>query len=208
MGLDLTTIAQDFATAIVAADARRPQASGRNGRVYQAGIGPHAEQRAVALIVAELGAINASRYGGIRTRLLYPGSRQTCDLGIGIEPEWVIEVKMARPNGDNGKPDDTSIKDILSPYSSDRSALSDCVKLGGSSFPCRKAILIYGFEDVTGRRPLREIIGAFEILARAKLTERGARLGERVEASFGDLVHPVHKEGVVFVWEIARLNLA
>jgi hypothetical protein len=74
----------------------------------------------VTLIVAELGALNASRYGNIRTRLPYPSSRQTCDLGIGTDPEWVIEVKMARPNGDNGKPDDASIKDILSPYSTDR----------------------------------------------------------------------------------------
>ncbi len=161
----------------------------------------------MTLVVAELGARDAPRYGGIRTRLPYPASRQTCDLGIGLNPDCVIEVKMARPNGDKGKPDDTSIKDILSPYSSDRSALSDSVKLGSSSFSCRKAILIYGFEDVTGRRPLREIIDALEVLARAKLTEHGARLGECIEAPFRDLIHPVHKEGVVFAWEIARLNL-
>lgn len=171
------------------------------------GIGPHAEERAVTLIVAELGVLDTPRYGGIRTRLPYPGSRQTCDLGIGSDPEWVIEVKMARPNGDNGKPDDTSIKDILSPYPKHRSALSDSVKLGTSSFPCRKAILIYGSEDITGRRPLREIIDPFEVLARAKLTAHGAGLGQRIEAPFRDLIHPVHQEGVVFAWEIGRLSM-
>jgi hypothetical protein len=59
---------------------------------------------------------------------------------------------MARPNGDNGKPDDTAIKDILSPFRADRSALTDCLKLAESPIQARRAILIYGFDD--GRRPL------------------------------------------------------
>ena len=47
----------------------------------------------------------------------------------------------------NGNPDDTAIKDLLSPYADDRSALSDCTKLAWSSFECAKSILIYGFES-------------------------------------------------------------
>jgi hypothetical protein len=39
---------------------------------------------------------------------------------------------LSRPNGDNGKRDDTAIKDILSPFSSDRNAVSDCSKLAES----------------------------------------------------------------------------
>ena len=53
---------------------------------------------------------------------------------------------MARFKGDNGKPDDTALKDILSPYESDRSAVTDTMKLGAAAVAVRKAILIYGFE--------------------------------------------------------------
>ena len=64
----------------------------------------------------------------------YPGApRQKADVWIGRPLQWVIEVKMARFFGDNGKPDDTAIKDILSPYPSDRSALTDCRKLATMS---------------------------------------------------------------------------
>jgi hypothetical protein len=53
---------------------------------------------------------------------------------------------MARFKGDNGKVDDTAIKDLISPYGADRSALTDVQKLAHSGFPSKKAILIYGFE--------------------------------------------------------------
>jgi hypothetical protein len=106
---------------------------------------------------------------------------------------------MSRPNGDNGKPDDTSIKDILSPYASDRSALTDCTKLALSTIAPRKAILIYGFDDP--RRRLIEMIEAFETLARARV-----RLGERAESPLGQLVHPVHASGCVFGWEVHPLE--
>ena len=52
---------------------------------------------------------------------------------------------MARLRGDNAKPDDTALKDILSPYEADRSALTDCVKLATSSFACRTGVVVYGF---------------------------------------------------------------
>lgn len=124
-----------------------------------------------------------------------------CDLVCDGDP-LAVEVKMARPNGDNGKPDDTSIKDVLSPYESDRSAVSDCIKLARYAFEGKRAILIYGFEDIHGRRPLEGIIEAFEILAEAKLKNVRASLGDRVFAAVSGLVHPVHQSGGVFSWEI------
>ena len=124
-------------------------------------------------------------------RVCYPGIRQTCDWLLGQPVEWAIEIKMSRPNGDNGKPDDTAIKDILSPYASDRSAVIDCTKLALSTIGPRKAILIYGFDDPR-RRPVG-MIEAFETLARARV-----RLGERAESSLGQLVHPVHER--VRIW--------
>lgn len=86
-----------------------------------------------------------------QVRVCFPGSRTTCDWMLGDPLEWAIEIKMARPNGDNGKPDDTAIKDILSPFRADRSALTDCLKLAESPIEVRRAILIYGFDDT--RRP-------------------------------------------------------
>src|SRR5262245_36338989 len=173
----LSEFVTQFAAALNAADGRRPIAvSPRSGRIYQPGIGPHPEDRAVDLIVAEL---NVRRPDWrIALRQCYPGSKQTCDLLWGNPPEWAIEIKMFRPNGDNGKPDDTAIKDILSPFASDRSAIADLLKLAGSSIAERHAIFIYGFEDV--RRPLSQLIEAFELLARARVQlvcRSEARLG-------------------------------
>jgi hypothetical protein len=129
----------------------------------------------------------------------YPGlPRQKCDLWIGQPYDWVVEIKMARLRGDNGKPDDTAIKDILSPYEPDRSALADCSKLATADFACRKAIVIYGFDYPD--RLLDPLIDAFELLA-----ARRVQMGPRAVATFGPLVHPVHSAGRVFGWEVTLL---
>jgi len=198
MFTQLSEFVAHFADALNAADARHPEAvSPRSGRRYQPGIGPHPEDRAVDLIVRELAAMRSD--WAIALRRCYPGSKQTCDLLWGEPPEWAIEIKMARPNGDNGKPDDTAIKDILSPFSVDRSAVSDCRKLAQSDIAPHRAILIYGFDDP--RRPLAEMITAFETLARTR-----ASLSDRHQAGIGPLVHPVHKTGAVFAWEVRPLG--
>jgi hypothetical protein len=193
----LSDFVMAFAKAFNAADARGPTAvSPRSGRVYQPGIGPHPEDRAVDLIVAELAVMRSDWL--IALRQCYPGSRQTCDLLWGDPPEWAIEIKMFRPNGDNGKPDDTAIKDILSPFASDRSAVSDCRKIAESDIAPHRSILIYGFDDA--RKPLRDMIAAFETLAQTRVW-----LGPRHEAPIGPLVHPVHQGGAVFAWEVRPL---
>ncbi len=196
--MDLAAITRDFALALKLADSGHPQAiSKRSGRVYLPGIGPHSEEEAVRLIVGELQRMDPNRYRLVKTSFPYPDSRRTCDLAVGERPDWAVEVKMARLSGDNGKPDDTSIKDILSPFGQDRSAVSDCAKLATSGFLGRTAILIYGFED--SRRPLDAIIEAFEILASTR-----ASLGPRHFARFEGLIHPVHRAGRVFTWEITK----
>lgn len=130
-----------------------------------------------------------------RAAQCYPGSKQTCDLLWGEPAQWAIEIKMFRPNGDNAKPDDTAVKDILSLFASDRSAVADCSKLAVSDIAPHRAMLIYGFDD--SRKPLRDMIVAFETLARTRVA-----LGDRHEASIGPLVHPVHQTGAVFAWEV------
>ena len=194
--MELDTLVSDIATAFASADAGRPIWVSRTGRQYQAGIGPHAEDAAVALMLGELRQSEPYASIGCGQFLPYPESpRQKCDLWVGEPAEWVAEVKMARFKGDNGKVDDTALKDLLSPYPSDRSALTDTVKLSRSGLPGRKAVLIYGFEFVD--RPLEPAIDAFETLARTRV-----HLGRRIEVPIGALVHPVHSDGVVFGLEI------
>jgi len=125
----------------------------------------------------------------------YPHSRLKCDLGIGEPLEWAIEVKMARAFGDNGKLDDTWLKDLLSPYPSDHSALSDASKLRLSSFDCRLAILVYGFDYPT--HPLEIALHALDVLLR----DAGS-VGSPISAGFENLVHSVHARGSVTAWEI------
>jgi hypothetical protein len=195
--VELAALVEDVARAFTEADSLNPVwVSQRSGRAYLPGIGPHAENAAVALMLVSLRS--NPRYTAIPLGqfLPYPNApRQKCDLWVGEPPEWAIEVKMARFRGDNGKPDDTAIKDLLSPYESDRSALTDALKLARSDLSSRKAILIYGFEYPD--RQLEPAIDAFETLAR-----RQVALGPRCQAAMGPLVHPVHKEGRVYGWEV------
>lgn len=77
---------------------------------------------------------------------------------------------MGRFKGDNGKPDDTGIKDLISPFRADRSALMDAVKLSESGFSSRKALIVYGFDDT--ERPLDDAVGALETLLRQRTIVR------------------------------------
>jgi hypothetical protein len=199
--MELLTLVEAFAQGMWNADAARPVwVSQRSGRAYQPGIGPHAENAAVALT---LGSMRSDpRFDAIPMGqfLPYPDApRQKCDLWVGEPLEWAVEVKMARFRGDNGKPDDTALKDLLSPYNGDRSALSDARKLARSSLRCHKAVLVYGFEYAD--RPLEPAIAAFETLARGQVA-----LGLRRTAAMRPLVHPIHAEGVVHAWEVSAFE--
>jgi hypothetical protein len=110
--------------------------------------------------------------------------------------DWVIEAKMLRLVGDNGKLNHNMLMHILSPYPEHRSALTDCDKLVASGLTGRRAIVIFGY-DYDGWA-LDPAIEAFETLA----LERVIR-GGRHEAAYGHLMHPVHQRGRVFAWEIA-----
>jgi hypothetical protein len=193
--VELRQIVSDFAMGLKDADALRPQAiSFRSGKAYQPGIGPHGENAAVQLVLTQIRRLRPGSYESAGP-VAYPDGRLQCDLGIGSPLEWAIEVKMARAFGDNGKLDDTYVKDILSPYESDHSALSDVKKLRSSSFGRQKAILIYGF--AYSGRPLAPLIEALEAL----MTLTGP-VGVRIEETFTGLVHPVHTEGLVAGWEV------
>lgn len=128
----------------------------------------------------------------------YPNQRaQVCDLWFGEPVQWVVEVKMARLRGDNGKPDDMTIKKVISPYARDHSAVSDATKLAESEFDAQKAIVIYGFDYPN--QSVDALIEAFETLA-----DRRVELGPRYEIDLGSLAHSVHAAGRVFGWHIGR----
>lgn len=189
----LSQIAEAFAGAIRTVDARCDPYVTRTGREYQPGIGPYPENKAVKLILAEFSVTGLGPCGQF---VSYPSApRQKCDVWVGDPHEWVIEVKMGRFRGDNGKPDDTGIKDLISPFPTDRSALTDASKLARSGFLASKAILVYGFDD--GERPLDDALDALETLLRSHVTAGG-----RVEAAFHGLRHPVFASGRVAAWQI------
>jgi hypothetical protein len=149
----------------------------------------------MGLVVEEL---NARGIGPCGQFIAYPcAPRQKCDVWLGNPAEWVVEVKMGRFRGDNGKPDDTGIKDLISPFRRDRSALTDAVKLAQSGFAARKALLVYGFNDVD--RPLLDAVVALDLLLQARSV-----VGGRYEARFDGLRHPVFSSGRVVAWEICR----
>ena len=190
---------KDFAVAIQRADSRGPQAVGsRGGRAYQPGIGPHTESQTIRLVADELVTLNGA-YAAHSFDVLYPGAaRQHCDWCLGSPPlwDWAIEAKMLRLFGDNGKLNDNMLMHILSPYPAHRSALTDCDKLIASGLAGRKAIVIFGYDY--DRWAMDPAIEAFETLASERVI-----VGERHEAAYDHLMHPVHQRGRVFAWEIA-----
>lgn len=194
--ISLDAFVRAFAEAFARVDERRPVWVSRTGRAYQPGLGPHGENEVVRLVLEELTGTPPHLALAAGQALPYPdGSRQKCDLWLGAPLDWAIEVKMARFRGDNGKPDDTALKDLISPYEDDHSALTDCVKLARSGFPCRTALLVYGFDF--DDRPLDPAIDALDTLARARV-----KLGQRIEVELAPLIHPVMSAGRVFAWEI------
>lgn len=200
--MELGQIVCDFAIAMECVDHGRPQATSRRttARQYQPGIGPFAEDDAVAMTVTQMQATNSVAYLNAGEHR-YPSGAQTCDLALGELPDWAIEVKLARVGRDNGTYEDAAIKKILSPYADDRSAVTDCLKLAQSGFAGRRAVMIYGFE-VPGR-PLSWLINAFEAVATQHVV-----LGARTEAPLRDLVHPIFASGGVFAWQVLGMTEA
>jgi hypothetical protein len=194
--VSLKELVQAFARAFARVDARAPVWTTSKGRSYLPGLGPHEENAAVALVLADLA--QDPDWSGVPCGqfVAYPDQpAQVCDMWVGQPTQWVVEVKMARLRGDNGKPDDMTIKKVISPYARDHSAVSDATKLAESGFGAEKGIIIYGFDYPN--QSVEPLIDAFETLV-----DRAVELGPRCEVDLGPLVHPVHAAGRVFGWRI------
>jgi hypothetical protein len=199
--IGLEQFVMHFARGIELADARRPVALNQRTKIaFQPGLGPHTEARAVELVMCELTRVDPDQFGAHTRGVPYVTlPRQRCDLCLGTGPawDWSIEIKLLRFLGDNGQSNDNMLMHILSPYPEHRSALSDCGKLVASGLKGRKAIVIYGFDSDAW--PLAPAVDAFETLARAR---HGLRA--RCEAAFSGLVHPIHRSGAVYAWELVE----
>jgi hypothetical protein len=161
--------------------ARRPNSRAQQqARLAGLGIGAESELRTPCLGTVATWGVNSGQHSHAPSNISRPSN----------DAPWVC-LDVTRPM--NGR-HVTAVKYLLSPYPADRSAATDCVKLAKENLPCRKAMLICGFE-VT-ERPLDLAIAAFETLVRTQV-----RLSGRHERAFGPLVNPFHTSGRLVGWE-------
>jgi hypothetical protein len=185
-----------FADALGRVDATRPV--GASCR-FQPGCGPLTESEVTGLVLAELArGLEPFKFAHPRR---YPSARTECDFVI--PDAWAVEVKLARPFGDNGKPAERWSENLLYPYAGNTSSLGDCLKLINSGFTKRKAVVVIGYEHTPPRIALEPAIRGFEVLADRVL---GIDLSQREQVTVGGLVHPFHRQATVYGWEVRGLR--
>jgi len=106
--MELSTLVGDFASALREVDATNPV--GSSGR-FKPGCGPLTESEVTGLILRRLRERNKVYDRAAATR--YPNGRAECDFVV--PGEWAVEVKLARPFRDNGKPAERWSENLLYP---------------------------------------------------------------------------------------------
>lgn len=189
--LSLDQIVSDFAEALRCVDAKSPVC-----KEFLPGIGPFGEREAVQLAFQEMLSARGGTYGTARPEKL-PGCNSATDIVIGTD--WALEIKVARPYGNNGLLAEHWITNLLYPYKGNYSLLGDGMKLRDSGFPGKKALIVYGFEHPTPETDVATAINAFELIANQII---GLSLSKRIERRVEGLVHPVHSRLIVAGWEL------
>jgi len=128
-------------------------------------------------------------------------TRRTPDLLV--PQEWAIEVKIARPYGDNGKEAEDWSVNLLHPYPGNVSTIGDCYKLASLDCGERKAVIVIGYEHCPPRIDLTPLVEAFEVIAKEVAR---IMLSPRVECRREGLVHPEHQCLRIFAWEVIGLG--
>jgi hypothetical protein len=189
MAIELMQLVSDFSDCLAEIDS-----SGGRFKEFQPGVGPYGEPQLVRMI--------ADRFNDNDLYRDLVVTKRTPDLLI--KGEWAIEVKIARPFGDNGRLAEDWSVNLLHPYAGNVSAIGDCFKLLESSGNERKAVLVIGYEHSPPQVSLDPLFRAFEVVA----TEVSkVRLGTRFEAFRDALNHPVHQQLRVAAWEVlGRVN--
>jgi hypothetical protein len=182
--MDLETVVGDIADALKSIDS-----SGVPFKNFKPGVGPYGEPQLVKAVCAHLNAM--ARYGGrARTKrtpdLLIPGS-------------WALEIKIARPFGDNGRMAENWSVNLLHPYRGNTSLLGDCLKLRSDPREEQKAVIAIGYEHDPPQIDLEPLAQSFEVVAKEVLS---IELGERISTRRKNLIHPVHQQLVVIGWTV------
>ena len=191
--IDLAFLVDIVATTLGVIDAERPVGSA--GR-FKPGIGPLTENELIAALLTRLAADHPLEFGTAGPRG-YPGSRAECD--VVIPGAWAIEIKLARPFGDNGRPAERWSENLLYPYSGNTSSIGDALKLLGSQFSERKVVMVIGYEHTPPKVALEPAVRSFELIASGVV---GIALGPRSSRLIGGLIHPSHQQVTVYAWEV------
>jgi hypothetical protein len=182
--IELSQLVADVADCLVEIDSSRV-----GFKEFQPGVGPYGEPQLVKLVAACL-----------NKKQPYSGSaltKRTPDLLV--RGMWAVEVKIARPYGDNGREAESWSVNLLHPYEGNVSVIGDCYKLRSYTGPERKAVLVIGYEHSPPRIDLSTLFSAFEAVATAV---SGIHIDRKTEVSREDLVHPVHQRLRVAAWEV------
>jgi hypothetical protein len=182
--MELSKIVNDISHALLAIDFSRVPFKN-----FQPGVGPYGEPQLVRAIIQHLNALPAYSASARVQRtpvLLIPG-------------HWAIEIKLARPFGDNGKEAEDWSVNLLHPYEGSTSLIGDCLKLERLSGSERRAAVVVGYEHTPPQISLAPLLQAFEVVA---TTVVGVRLGARQQIVRTGLVHPVHQQLTVAAWEV------
>jgi hypothetical protein len=181
---ELSKLVSDVSSSLAAIDA-----SGARFKDFHPGVGPFGEPQLVKLIAEKLN----HDYG-------YSGraaTKRTPDLLI--SGSWAVEVKIARPFGDNGREAEDWSVNLLHPYPGNVSVLGDCLKLLDYKGSERKAVLVIGYEHDPPAIDLSPLFRSFEVIASEVLK---IQLSERSESCKKGLIHPVHQLVRVVGWEV------
>jgi hypothetical protein len=181
--LTLEQVVRDIGEALGAIDS-----CGVPFKAFKLGVGPYGEPQLMRKVVDQLK--KSPDYRDAQTK-------RTPDILI---PEhWALEIKIARPFGDNGEEAENWSVNLLHPYEGNVSAIGDCLKL--SKFPGRerKAAVVIGYEHTPPKIALDPLFQAFEVVAKQVM---GINLGPRVCTSQSGLCHPVHQQFIVTAWEV------
>jgi len=184
--MTLEDLVIDVADSLVHIDSSRER-----HRAFQPGVGPFGEPQLVKLVATHLNQIG-KYHGSVHTK-------RTPDLLV--PNEWAVEIKIARPFGDNGKEAENWSVNLLHPYAGNVSVLGDCLKLMDYSGPERRAVLVIGYEHVPPRIDLTPLVESFEAIAKYVLH---IPLSGRVQERRAPLIHPVHQSVSVIGWEVMR----
>jgi hypothetical protein len=185
MTTNLQQVVADFADCLVGIDRESARF-----KAFQPGVGPFGEPQLVKLVASRLNLL--PQYSGLVV------TKRTPDLLI--KQQWAIEVKIARPFGDNGREAESWSVNLLHPYAGNISLIGDCMKLKSYADVERRAVLVVGYEHCPPQISLTPLLHAFEVIAK-HVSE--IELGPRCEAKRDSLIHPVHQQVRIVAWEVS-----